>query len=31
LMILEAIYHSIYGDFKINLGSIDYPYKINIK
>jgi len=26
LMILDAIYHGIGGDFRINLGSFDYPY-----
>jgi len=26
LMILDAIYHGIDGDFRINLGSFDYPY-----
>jgi hypothetical protein len=25
-MILDAIYHGIGGDFRINLGSFDYPY-----
>jgi len=26
LMILDAIYHGIDGDFRINLGSFAYPY-----
>jgi len=26
LMILDAIYHGIDGDFRINLGSLNYPY-----
>jgi len=26
LMILDAIYHGIGGDLRINLGSFDYPY-----
>jgi len=25
-MILDAIYHGIDGDFRINLGSFAYPY-----
>lgn len=29
LMILDAIYHGIGGDLRINLGSFDYPYIFN--